>query len=308
VGSVKDTLITLALAAAVAGSPCAPAQSIEPRTYANAPVGMNFLIAGYAYSEGAVTFDPTVPLENGRTRYQSFPLAYVRSLDLGGNAGSIGLVLPFAHLEGTATLADAGDEVERKVSGLADPALRLAVNFLGAPALSAADFAAYRQDLIVGASVVITAPFGQYDPNRLVNLGTNRWSVKPGLGLSKALGAWTVELDGGVTWYSTNHDFFGGNTRAQDPLYSVQANFIHQFPAGVWGAFGAAYYAGGGTSVNGVAKNDRQQGARAGLTLSLPVDRHHSIKLTAQSGLYARTGTSFKALGVAWEYRWGGGF
>jgi len=296
-------VLALALLAPAA---CALAQSLEPRAYSNLPVGMNFLVAGYAYSSGAVGFDATAPLENGHMRVHALPLGYVRSLDVLGNSGSIALVLPLARLSGSATF-DGSAEVTREISGMADPALRLAVNLFGAPAMSAAQFAGYRQDLIVGASVSITAPFGQYDRERLVNLGTNRWSVKPELGLSKALGPWTAEVSAGITWFSRNGEFFQESTREQDPIYSTQLHLTRQFGRGMWGALSATYYEGGRTTVNGVAKNDRQAGSRFGLTFSLPVAQRQSIKLFANSGLYARTGTDFDTVGLAWQYLWGKG-
>jgi hypothetical protein len=295
-----------ALLLALLAPAAALAQSLEPRAYSAAPVGLNFLIAGYAYSKGEVGFDATVPLENGHMRVHALPLGYARTLDVLGNSGSLALVLPFASLSGSATL-DGGGEVTRDISGMADPALRLAVNFHGAPAMSAAQFAGYRQDLIIGASVSISAPFGQYDPQRAVNLGTNRWSVKPELGLSKALGAWTAEVSAGITWFSRNDEYFQGSTREQDPIYSTQLHLVRQFGRGTWGAVSATYYEGGRTTVNGVAKNDRQAGSRFGLTFSLPVARRQSVKLFANSGLYARTGTDFDAVGLAWQYLWGEG-
>jgi hypothetical protein len=295
-----------ALALILLGPACALAQSLEPRAYSDLPVGLNFLIAGYAYSKGAVGFDAAAPLENGQLRVHSLPLGYVRTLDVLGNAGSIALVLPFASLSGSASL-NGSAEVKREISGMADPALRLAVNFYGAPAMSAAQFADYRQDLIVGASLSITAPLGLYDPQRLVNLGTNRWSAKPELGLSQALGPWTVELAAGATWFSSNDGFFGGNTLQQEPIYSAQLHVTRQFGRGTWGAVSATYYEGGRTTLNGVARNDRQAGSRYGFTFALPVTRQQSVKLFANSGLYARTGTDFDSIGIAWQYLWGAG-
>jgi hypothetical protein len=96
------------------------------------------------------------------------------------------------------------------------------MNFIGAPALTAAEFKDYRQNFILGASLRVTAPLGQYDSDKLVNIGTNRWSLKPEIGFSKAFGRWTVELAPAVTFYTDNGDFFGGQTRAVAPLYSVQ--------------------------------------------------------------------------------------
>ncbi|HEV3009516.1 MAG TPA: transporter, partial [Burkholderiales bacterium] len=210
----------------------AAAQSMEPRAYSNLPVGLNFLQAGYAYSEGDLAFGSSSPLQDGQVRVHAVPLAYVRTLDLLGRAGSIALLLPLARLSGTALLD--GAEVSREVSGLADPALRLAVNFHGAPALSAAEFAAYRQGLIIGASLLVSAPLGQYDEDRLVNIGTNRWSVRPELGLSQALDRWTVELATGVTWFTRNDEYFNGNTREQDPIFSAQLHSTRQLGRGAW--------------------------------------------------------------------------
>jgi hypothetical protein len=287
------------------GPAIALAQSMEPRAYANAPVGLNFLIVGYAYSTGGVALDPSIPLENGQARVHAFPLAYVRSLDVFGNAGSISLVLPVAQLSGSATLN--GVEAAREISGIADPAIRLAVNFYGAPAMGMKQFLEYRQDLIVGASLLLTAPLGQYDPNRAANLGTNRWSAKPEVGLSQALGPWTVELSAGATYFTRNDDFLQGNVREQDPLYSAQLHLTRQFGRGVWAALSTTYYEGGRSRLNGVARDDAQSGSRVGLTFSFPLARQYALKLYASSGIYARTGADFDTFGAAWQYLWGGG-
>jgi len=290
---------------ALLGPTIAFAQSLEPRAYANAPVGLNFLIVAYAYSTGGVAFDPSVPLENGQARVHAVPLAYVRSLDVFGNSASIGLVLPFADLSGSAALG--GVERERQSTGMADPAMRLAVNFYGAPAMSMEQFKGYRQDLIVGASVVVTAPFGKYDSSRVANLGTNRWSAKPELGVSKALDVWTVEVNTGVTFFTRNDDYLRGNVRDQDPLYSAQLHLTRQFGRGMWGAISTTYYEGGRSSLNGVPRDDRQSGSRVGLTFSLPLARQYGLKFYASTGLVARTGTDFDTVGLAWQYLWGGG-
>jgi hypothetical protein len=282
---------------------CALAQSMDPRAYANIPVGLNFLLAGYTYSEGELGFDASAPLQDGHTRVHALPVGYVRSLDVFGNSGNIALVVPFVDLTATASL-NGTTEARREVSGLGDPMLRLAVNFYGAPALKPAEFAAWRQDLIVGASLAVTAPFGQYDEDRLANIGSNRWSVKPELGASQALGAWTFELAAGVTWFSENHEFFNGNTREQDPLYSLQAHVTRQLGRGAWGAFSATYYDGGRTSINGVEQGEKLGGTRFGLTVSLPVNRQNAVRLSAHSGLYARTGSDFKGVAAIWQHVW----
>lgn len=281
------------------------AQDIEPRAYSNAPVGVNFLIAGYGYAEGGVASDPSLPLTNANLRVNTAIVGYAHVLDVLGWSGKFDLVAPYAWLSGTADFA--GQPHERDVSGLGDPKFRFTVNFYGAPALSLKEFESYRQDLIVGASLQVSAPWGQYDSDKLVNIGSNRWWAKPELGVSKAWGSWIVELAAGVTFYSDNKDFFGGKTREQDPIYSVQAHVIYNLPSGIWLAVDGTYYTGGRTTVNGVAGDDLQKNSRAGVTIALPVDRRNSIKLSASTGVSTRTGSDFNAFGIAWQYRWGGG-
>jgi len=159
----------------------------------------------------------------------------------------------------------------------------------------------------VGASLQVSAPAGQYDGSRLVNLGTNRWSFKPELGVSKALGRLTLEGTAAVTLFTDNDDFYQGKSRSQDPLYSFQAHVIYSFRSGVWGALDAIYFTGGRTTVDDELRNDLQQNWRVGATLAFPVNVRNSVKLYGSSGVSARTGNSFDLLGIAWQYRWGGG-
>ena len=266
---------------------------------------MNFLIAGYAYQQGDVLLDPSLPLKDVNMQIHSAVLAYARSLDLFGKSGRIDLLVPYAWLSGTGKLLE--EERSREVSGLADPMLRFYVNLYGAPALSFDEFRNYRQDTVIGASLSLTAPLGQYDSGRLVNIGTNRWAFKPEVGISQALGRWTLEGTAGVIFYTPNDDFMGGQTRGQDPIYSFQGHLIYNFPSGIWAALNATYYTGGRTSVDGEEGDDLQRNWRLGTTLTFPVDRHHSVKLYASTGVQTRTGGNFDLLGIAWQYRWGGG-
>jgi hypothetical protein len=288
-----------------AALPAAQAQSIEPRAYSNAPVGVNFLIGGYAWTRGGLSFDASAPVSDPQLTTSNAVAAYARTLDVGGKSGKFDVIVPYTWLAGTALFR--GQAVERDVDGLGDPLFRLSVNLYGAPALTLPEFKSYEQDLIVGVSLQVSAPAGQYDPTKLVNLGMNRWSFKPEVGISQAVGRWTFEGTAAVTFFSTNDDFFNGGTRAQDPLYSAQAHVIYNFPNGMWGSVDATYFTGGRTTLNGVVEADFQQNWRAGATLALPVDVHNSVKLYASTGAYSRTGNSFDLIGIAWQYRWGGG-
>jgi hypothetical protein len=281
------------------------AQDLEPRIYANTPIGLNFLIAGYAHTEGGVATDPALPIENAEVEVHSAVFAYARSLEVFGNSAKFGVVLPYAWVSGSATAV--GQFREREVSGFADPRVHFSVNLYGAPALSLEDFANYRQNTIIGASLEVTAPGGQYDADKLLNIGTNRWSVKPEIGISKRLGPVTLELAGGVRFYTDNDDFLGGKVREQDPIYSVQGHLNYSFSYGIWAAVDGTFYTGGRTTVDGVKGNDLQENSRLGATLSFPVNRYNSVKLYFSTGVSTRTGSDFDAAGIVWQYRFGGG-
>lgn len=298
----RAAFLVLALAASAAN---AWAQEIEPRAFSNIPIGVNFLLAGYGYSEGGLATAPGLPLENANLQTHTAVLAYARSLEAWGQSGKFDVILPYAWLSGTADFA--GQPREREVSGFGDPRLRLALNLYGAPALSVAELASYQQDTIVGASVQLSVPCGQYDADRLVNIGTNRWFVKPELGLSKAWGPWTLELATAVYFFGDNDDFLNGRTREQDPIYAVQGGFIYGFRNGVWVALNGTYYTGGRTTVEGVKGDNLQQNSLGGVTVALPIDRNNSVKLYANTGIVTRAGTDTDTIGIAWQYRWGGG-
>jgi hypothetical protein len=298
-------IVVVSLAAAASSL---HAQSLEPRAYGNTPVGMNFLLGSYTYIQGDVLLDPSAPVKDADSEIHSTVLAYARSIDVWGKSGKIRVLLPYAWLSGSGVIESTGERGRRDISGFADPAVSFSVNLYGAPALSFEEFKDYRQDTIVGVSLLVFAPLGQYDPDRLANIGTNRWLFKPEVGVSKELGRLTLETALAVTFFTENDDFFGGNTREQDPLYAVQVHAIYTLPSGIWAALNATYFTGGRTKVNGVEGDDRQENWRFGLTLALPVDRHNSIKLFTSSGVLTRTGSDFDLIGFAWQYRWGGGF
>jgi hypothetical protein len=302
-GWTRTLVAALAASLLAAGSVCA--QDLEPREYANLPIGLNFAIAGYGRSEGSASTDPSVPLEDAEIDVDSVILGYARSLDVWGRSGKLAIVLPYAWLDGSALFA--GDPVARRVDGFVDPSVRFSVNLLGAPAMTLEEFAHYRQDVIFGASLRVTAPLGQYDSDRLVNLGTRRWSIKPEVGISKAWRRWTLELSGAVAFYTNNDDFFGGSRRQQEPLSSLQAHVIYSLPRGMWLALDATWYGGGQTTIDGGERDDRQENTRLGAAFSMPVSRRHSIKLLAATGASTRTGTDFDTLSIAWQYRWGAG-
>jgi hypothetical protein len=293
----------IALGVLVFAAPALHAQELEPRAYSHTPVGLNFALLGYGYTEGDVLLDVSSPLQGASLSSQGLVLAWARSLDLWGDSGKFDAVLPYGWASGEATFQ--GERRHRDVDGFGDPTVRLTWNFIGAPALTMSQFPTRRAGWIVGASLRVALPLGQYDADRLLNIGTNRWSFKPEVGISRPWKRWTFEVATGVTFYTDNEDYMGAK-RAQDPLLAVQAHAIYNFGSAIWAGLDGTYYEGGRTTLNGTVSDDRQSSSRVGLTVALPVSPHHSFKLYGSTGATARVGGDFNTAGIVWQYRWGG--
>jgi hypothetical protein len=164
----------------------------------------------------------------------------------------------------------------------------------------------YRQKTNVGASLVIVAPLGQYDRGRVLNIGSNRWAMKPEVGLSRRLGRWFLDFYVGSWFFGGNSEFRAG-PRTQNPIGSGQIHISYNFPRRMWASFDANYYTGGRTTVNGVRNVDLQRNSRMGGTLSIPLARHHSLKFTGSTGAKTTVGAAFNSIGMAYQFMWGRG-
>jgi len=280
------------------------AQELEPRAYSVSPKGVNFVMFGFARSTGDLSFDPSLPIEDASAVMHGSFSAYAHTLDFFGRSANVAVTVPY--LWGDVQGKVNGNPEQAHRSGLSNSAARFAVNLYGAPVMDLKEFARYREKTIVGASFVIVAPLGQYDPSRFVNIGTNRWAAKPEIGISQRLGRWDFDLYFGVWIFSVN-DNYQGRARKQDPITSAQTHVSYSIRPRLWIAFDANFYTGGRTSVDGVPKNDLQRNSRLGGTISIPVTKRQSLKFSGSSGAVTNIGADFVSLGVAYQYLWGGG-
>jgi hypothetical protein len=282
------------------------AQDLEPRAYVNTPTGLNFLLIGFQNADGALVQDLSLPVTDSRVNVDQAFIGYVHTLGISGKSAKIGMLLPYAKLDASAYLD--GDFRTRETDGLADPAFYFTINLIGAPALTVSEFSSFKQDTIIGLSFKLTAPLGEYESDKVLNLGTNRWSFEPEIGISKRIGNLTLESAASVFLYTDNDDFINGMTRKQEPVYAVQVHAIYSFPRAIWASIGATYFTGGESFLDGIQKTDPLENWRTGFTVVLPLTRHHSIKVFGHSGVATRTGTDYDAIGIAWQYRWGRDF
>lgn len=280
-------------------------QELEPRAYSVSPTGTNFLVLGYGRSSGNIVVDAALPIEDASASISSVLLGYVRAFDFFGRSANIAVAAPYAWGKAQGKLESQFQNITR--SGLSDSRFRFAVNLLGGPAMKLDEFAGYRQKTNVGASLTLRAPTGQYDPVRLVNLGANRWSFKPEIGVSHAMGKWFVDVYGGA-WFFTENPNFQGASRKQRSIGTVQTHLVYSFRPGFWTAVNSTFFAGGRTILNDREGGDFQRNARIGVTLAVPLRRRHGLKFSWNTGAFTTIGADFRAVAVSYQYLWGGGF
>ena len=271
----------------------ASAQEIEARAYSNAPIGINFISGGIAQAK------------SGSYTLTTEATSLTRIINVFGQSGRISLLLPYAQLSGAGSLGP--QNINASAEGLSDPIVKISANLYGAPALSLEEFNNYKQDLIIGTSLAASIPWGKYNSEQMLNVGANRSLIQPAIGVSQAIGSWRLELAGMATIYTNNTSFLGSNTLSQNPVYSSEAHGIYYFQNTAYISADATYFMGGQKYVNGTAISGSQENWRFGSTFSYPINKRNSIRLTGSKGVYSNTNTDYTALGISWQYRWGGG-
>lgn len=261
------------------------AQDLEPRRWAQLPTGLNFAGIGYGYVEGDIFFDPLLKIEDATFELHQVALFYMRSINILGRSARLDFTLPYAAGRWEGTLDNEFVHVRRR--GLRDARVRLSMLLYGGPAQTPKEFVgSEKSNTVVGAAVALMAPTGEYSSDRLINLGSNRWVVRPQLGVTHSRGNWTGELTGSIFMYADNKHFWNETKLETDPLFALQAHLIYTFRPGLWLSLSTAYGWGGEATVNGDAKNNPSGNWLSALSFGYPIDRKQGLKISL---LTART-------------------
>jgi hypothetical protein len=284
---------------AIAGT--ARAQDLEPKAYSASPVGAAFLVVGLARSSGDVLTDPTLPLQDVAAKINGVPVAAGYTFGLFGKLALVTVALPYSWGEVSGLVGEDARAITR--SGLTDARAKLSINLAGNPALPLREYLRAPRKSILGTSLTVTAPTGQYNGEKLINLGTNRWGFKPEVGVAVPKGRWDFDGYVGVWLFTENGDFYPrGRTRSQDPVVALQGHASYTFRPRLWAAIDATWYRGGAASLDGGEPSAGLSNTRLGATVSFPMGRQQSLKLAYSSGVAVRSGASFKTFSLGWQW------
>jgi len=288
------------------------AQDLAPRAYLVTPLHTNAVTLTYSFYNGSLIFDGTVPLTGASARVSVPVFSLSHSLNFFGRTANFLVSLPYGvgNFDGTVV----GAEAHAYRSGLLPMTLRLSVNLKGGPAMNREDFGKWRQKTLIGISLKVIPQSGQYDPTKLINYGTNRWTFKPELGYSRRWGNWIFDIYGGAWFFTSNSEFFshnqfspGTNVQTESSVGSFESHLSYDFKPRLWVSLDGNFWFGGSTKLNGVpSPNTSQRNSRVGLTASIPLNKHQSLKLSYNDGAYIIYGGNYRNISVAWQYSWYG--
>ncbi len=284
-----------------------PAQELAPRAYVITPQGSNAITLSWSFFRGGLNLPGELPISDATGTFSVQAITYYRSFSFFGRSANVAVGLPYGigNFQGT---LEGGTVQEAYRSGLLDTGIRFAVNLKGGPAMSVAQFGKWKQKLLLGASLRVVPPTGQYAPGRLINWGINRWAFKPEFGFSRRWGKWILDGYGGAWFFTTNGQSFSlpaPKSQALSPVASFEGHLSYDVKPRLWFSLDGNFWTGGTASVDGVPNPEtKQTSARIGGTASIPLNRRQSLKVSYSHGAYIRFGGDYQNLTVSWQYAW----
>ena len=285
------------------------AQELAPRAYVITPRASNAITLSWSFFKGGLNLPGELPISDATGTFSVQAITYYRSFSFLGRSANVAVGLPYGigNFQGT---LEGGAIQEAYRSGLLDTGIRFVVNLKGGPAMSLPQFVKWKQKLLLGASLRVVPPTGQYAPGRLINWGINRWAFKPEFGFSRRWGKWILDGYGGAWFFTTNGQSFSlPDPKAQtlSPVASFEGHLSYDVKPKLWFSLDGNFWTGGTASVDGVPNPDtKQTSARIGGTASIPLNRRQSLKVSYSHGAYIRFGGDYQNLTVSWQYAWVG--
>jgi len=271
--------------------------------YTITPVGTNQLQLDYAFVHGNASLDPSLVVPAASVNLNQGAVAYTRYFGLSHRLTWVEVSLPVAGISG----AVGGTRIQGSTTGAGDSSYSMTMLLKGGPALDATEVDTYQASTTVGVTFTVTAPTGSYDPSALLNLGSNRWSFKPEIGLAHPFGTdgrWEFDAYANAYFYTNNLSFHGGEVLEQEPLPGIEGHISYSFLDSVWASLDTRYSFRGATVVDGINQNNAQRNFILGSELNVIFNAHHSMVLEIAKALVHRNGPALIGFSVKYDFTW----
>lgn len=285
----------------------ARAQFTDARNYDNAPIGVNQLGVGYAFGHGSGSIDPSLAIAGANLNLNQVTIEYARYFGLFHRLMRVEAAVPVAHLAGAVT----GSTIEGSTAASGDSSYAATMLLKGGPALSVAQFDDYRPATVLGVSLTVTAPTGRYNADRILNLGSDRWSFKPEIAWSHPFGPeqkWQLDAYANGHFYTDNTAYRGRRVLRQEPLAGCEGHISYSFKGNVWISLDTRYSFRGTTFVDGVDQGNAQQNLIVGSEMNWSINARHSLLLAVAKAAVHHNGPAIVGFSVKYDYTWGKGY
>ena len=285
------------------------AQDLEPRRWTHLPVDMNIFSIGYARQDADIYFNPMIGITDGTADINAWLARFSRSFNWFGMTARIDGILPY--VSGTWWGLVDSEPGQRSIRTGDDPWLRLSLNFVGSPAMRRQEYLNFLQKnpvrTIVGASLAVSLPWGGYEPKELINVGSNRFALRPQIGVLHERGSWSYELTSSVSVFSANDDFVESIRLSQEPIFALQAHVTRNFKGNFWLGAGIAYAAGGEVKLDGAPTAYEVDNVLWNLVGSYRITNNQSVMLAWHKGrTQVDVGTDTDSWLLSYSVYWGG--
>ena len=280
------------------------AQFSNPRAYDNTPVGTNQLELRYAYVQANTSIDSALIVTGANLRLDQGTIDYTRYMGLLHRLMWVEAAVPVAGLSGSIT----GTNIQGSTIGVGDSSYQLAMLLKGGPALTVAQFESYKPTTSLGVSLSITAPTGLYHSDKILNLGSHRWSFKPEIALTHPFGPeqkWEFDAYANISFYTDNTSYHGSEILGQQPLPGVEGHISYSFNDSVWVSLDTRYSFHGTTFLNGVTQNNAQQNFILGSEMNISLNPRNSLVFEFAKALVHDNGPALVGFSVKYYFTWG---
>jgi hypothetical protein len=283
------------------------AQFTDPRTYDNAPVGVNQFELDYAYAHSDASIDTSIIVAGAKFNLNVGVIDYTRYFGFLRRLAWVEVSVPVAGLSGSIT----GTNISGSATGAGDSSYQAAMLLKGGPALSETQFATYKPTTTVGVSLTVTAPTGLYHSNKLLNLGSDRWSFKPEIALSHPFGReqkWEFDAYANAYFFTDNTSYRGVEVLRQEALPGLEGHLSYSFNNNLWASFDTRYSLRGNTLVNDADQGSAQQNFTVGSELNVSLNSHSTFVFEFAKPIVHINGPTYTGFAVKYSYTWGKGY
>ena len=260
------------------------------RDWQNTPTDLNMVFGYYNRLDTNTPIDTSLPISGLSLNADLYLFRYARSFGIDGRNSAIQIIQPYADISASFDNAQFFSGTKHN-GGTGDTQVVFAHNFFGGPALTAAEFANWKPETFLTGAFWLTMPTGDYDKDRIINIGSNRWVFKPEIGFGTPIGPTWLEINTYVSLFGDNKDYHGDSKLEQKPLYAIEGHYSYTINRALWVSLDATYNRGGESRIDGDWQDNKQENGLLGASLGFMLTPQFGGLLAYSDTVSERTGS-----------------